>query len=348
MTRILAMSSSKLAVHACDRLVSGDGVPYDRVANKTIVYAARDAVAFMSYTGSAYLENIPTDEWLARALVGEWETVAGPPGTSTGALTWSSTRHGRLPDWFDVGRAAQELQRQLEEVRSILAPDEWPPTVLISGVQWRRSRPEVWHPFLGCVEIAAPGARYEARFFEPLPTSQPFSICERPLPWLLTALEQDRLQVEVMRLGPAADPIERELVAAVRNAARRSPGTIGDEVMTASISANSANVIRIRFHSPRKSSMAVTRNSDGKREYVDVAFSPWIIGPTLAMPPQAVMGFHSIGLGSVEVGNGSFRPMTVEVVDAPQQRQGGRLVGVLQTADRKYSPRLQRKKIRRR
>lgn len=46
-------------------------MPFDPEANKTIVYVARDAIVSIGYTGRAYLEGRPTDQWIAEQLIGE-------------------------------------------------------------------------------------------------------------------------------------------------------------------------------------------------------------------------------------------------------------------------------------
>lgn len=58
-----------------DRLVSsplrGSLVPFEPTANKTIVYFARDAHVSIGYAGQAYLEERPTDQWIAEQLISE-------------------------------------------------------------------------------------------------------------------------------------------------------------------------------------------------------------------------------------------------------------------------------------
>ncbi|QOF73406.1 hypothetical protein IG197_10310 [Aminobacter sp. SR38] len=51
------------------RLTLGNGgKEYYPVANKAVVYRARNAVATRGYSGIAYIEGMPTDDWIVRAL----------------------------------------------------------------------------------------------------------------------------------------------------------------------------------------------------------------------------------------------------------------------------------------
>lgn len=75
MTMVAAASCRGFAVMVSDRLVtlSRNGAfagRHDPLANKTIVYLGRDGLLILGYTGSAYLDGIPTDEWIAQVLWG--------------------------------------------------------------------------------------------------------------------------------------------------------------------------------------------------------------------------------------------------------------------------------------
>jgi hypothetical protein len=67
-TLVLAVATPTYSLHVSDRLVSKGGAPHDRLANKTVVFRATDGVLAFGYTGPAFIDNIPTDTWLADAL----------------------------------------------------------------------------------------------------------------------------------------------------------------------------------------------------------------------------------------------------------------------------------------
>src|ERR1039458_4982917 len=70
---------------------------HDTVANKSVVYLSRDAIVTFGIAGTAYLDGIPTDQWVARELAGQ-EFQAGPfPGTFATQLG-GSFRRTRIND----------------------------------------------------------------------------------------------------------------------------------------------------------------------------------------------------------------------------------------------------------
>lgn len=249
MTKIIAVSSAGLMCHGADRLVSAGGSSFDPLANKTLVYSAPDALAAISYTGSAYLEDLPTDEWLARALTGIDEEITAPPGFTSGASTWRSQRYGPLPRWPDVGGAAHLLAQELESVRPYLKPAETPPSLMITAVKSKRSRPNIWYPFVGIVEYRPSAGAYRAHFLTDLWSNAPFAVVEMPMPHSLDATELASLWQSV--LSAQGDPrrTEDEVVNALRIASAKSPGTIGEDAMSISVSARTGRLIRVRFHS---------------------------------------------------------------------------------------------------
>ena len=70
MTLILSVATPAYALHVGDRLVSTDGTPHDRLANKSVVFRAGDGLLAFGYTGPAFLRGVPTDTWIADALSG--------------------------------------------------------------------------------------------------------------------------------------------------------------------------------------------------------------------------------------------------------------------------------------
>ena len=79
MTLILGLLSRWGAVHVSDRLVtervtSAAGTSsyrgFDAFSNKTVVLRGRDALVTLGYSGRAYLDDLPTDTWIAQTLLG--------------------------------------------------------------------------------------------------------------------------------------------------------------------------------------------------------------------------------------------------------------------------------------
>lgn len=52
-------------------MVTSGGREFDPQSNKTVVAITKDAVLSIAYTGIAYIGELTTDEWLARAIMGD-------------------------------------------------------------------------------------------------------------------------------------------------------------------------------------------------------------------------------------------------------------------------------------
>ncbi|MCB5362257.1 hypothetical protein H0484_00585 [Pusillimonas sp. CC-YST705] len=71
MTLILSLCRRDVVIHGSDRLLTlhPSGEQHDTISNKTVVYEAFDGVFCVGYSGIAYLQNMPTDEWLIRRIL---------------------------------------------------------------------------------------------------------------------------------------------------------------------------------------------------------------------------------------------------------------------------------------
>ncbi|WP_050470483.1 hypothetical protein [Herbaspirillum chlorophenolicum] len=75
MTLIFTKTFANVALQTSDRLVTWKTkekniIPFDRRANKTIIFKAADGIAVIGFAGAAFINNVPTDEWLAEVLYG--------------------------------------------------------------------------------------------------------------------------------------------------------------------------------------------------------------------------------------------------------------------------------------
>jgi hypothetical protein len=100
MTLILAQASRRFALEVSKRLVSRGGKAFDAAANKNVIFIAKDAVVAFGYTGRAYSEGVPTDQWIAEVLIGvRFERGRKPPavrkGGSAGGAEYRPTHHGQ-------------------------------------------------------------------------------------------------------------------------------------------------------------------------------------------------------------------------------------------------------------
>ncbi len=111
MTSILTLVSPAYVVQVSDRRVTlqGGSKEHDPVANKTVVYGARNAIATLGCSGIAYVENIPTDEWIVRALT----DIAPDDPVGLGGLRFGWSRGDCMLDQA-VHRLMKRLDGRLE------------------------------------------------------------------------------------------------------------------------------------------------------------------------------------------------------------------------------------------
>lgn len=115
MTLVVADAGTWYGLMASDRLVtlSRGGVfagQHDTATNKTVVFLTYDALVVFGYTGSAYLEGLPTDQWLAQILWGE----PIRPDPRSGELPFM--RRGRRPGPDGFNANLVQIRRGLAAV----------------------------------------------------------------------------------------------------------------------------------------------------------------------------------------------------------------------------------------
>jgi hypothetical protein len=337
-TKLFSAAAPSLAVQGSDRLVSAGGQPFDPRANKTIVYVSRDGVMFVSYTGSSYVEQLPTDEWLVRELTGVDEVVPPAPGSYGGAATWTAARIGALPEWLSVSDAAARLATSLDTAATLRAADEEPISLHVAGLRWNRDDPRAATTcFVGVVKPTSHGY---AAFLPPLPRSgQDFEFGEWPDSTLYTGSYMEDVSRELGETFPDAAAWEDTIVQAIRHASQQTPTTIGPNCITASVAASGLDVIRIRFHSIRSHGEMVRRNSTGRPQTVKVAYTPWLVAQNYAAPPFAVTGWGEFDLGPVEVAPTFSTRFRAVIIDPPAGSNG--LIAATATPHRKKNPRKQ-------
>src|SRR5438876_988555 len=70
MTLTLATAAWPFAIQVTDRLLTltPTGEPFDRDANKNIIFHGRDGVAAIAYSGIACVDGLPTDQWIVETI----------------------------------------------------------------------------------------------------------------------------------------------------------------------------------------------------------------------------------------------------------------------------------------
>jgi hypothetical protein len=213
---------------ASDRLVSAGGKPLDPLANKSVVYCARNAVVAIAYTGLASLEGIRTDDWIAFKLRGEEPERFAVSNTVA-------------PQWLDIGQAVELLRSETERVFSTGQESKnlrYPHILTISGLQWEKRHRDGQHRVrLFASEIVKPASSAAVRI-ETLVSrheNYPFALHHIP-PRQELAGDVEALSEALQKALPDFRACESILADAIRLVSERSGGLeVGPHVMTISI-----------------------------------------------------------------------------------------------------------------
>ncbi len=124
MTLNLVVANHWHVVQVSDRRLTLNGEPWDDHANKCIVLLCRDALLSLTYTGLAYIGDVPTDQWIADIL-DRYNTPERDMGWSVGILRSAASR------------AFQEGMVPPAEIENEL-------TIMAAGWHWRAGRPQAY------------------------------------------------------------------------------------------------------------------------------------------------------------------------------------------------------------
>jgi hypothetical protein len=265
MTLVLADAGPWYGLMVSDRLVtlSRGGAfagRYDTVANKTVVFLTYDALVAFGYTGSAYIEGLPTDQWLAEILWGAPIT----PNPHSGELPFM--RRGRRPGPHGFNANLLQIRRGLAET-----PEGDRVTILAAGWRIRRRR---LTPVL--IEFGA----WRGAGAEPKLAMRPPRRTGRLLGSVGAEPSLADCEAAFIEGGPApmdapshAAWMAKVLTSIIRSTAARTP-TVGRHVMIVTLEAVRRRVA-CRFE-PYAQHHAFVAHPDGGLE-VPAAFSPWLV-----------------------------------------------------------------------
>jgi hypothetical protein len=249
MTLIMTEVSRLFVLHVADRLVTRDRSPFDRTANKTVIYRARDGIVAMSYTGPAYIAGLPSDQYIAEFLCGHQFRagerigfmVSGPiaaPWLHLGPML--EALRERIGFEFATARMARARTMNFE--------------LLITGWQWYcRKRPR---PTYAGIEKPAGVAqahiwRGRRHFW------RDFALAVTP--------EDQLAEPEYLETNAAlrkafwrADEAEAALVDRIRSVAARPGSNVGPHCMSVLLFQPHMRRVRIRFLSPDPTRLALT------------------------------------------------------------------------------------------
>ena len=143
MTLIVTAATHNGVLMASDRMVSVGLTPFDAAANKALLLVAPTMVAAIGYTGIAYIDGVPTDQWLAEVLVGKPRGWLQGGFKIDGRFTFPQTP-GRL-----VWLIHKELHQLASTRRDKWLGDNWI-QIVVAGIDIQRWR---FRPFLSLVGV---------------------------------------------------------------------------------------------------------------------------------------------------------------------------------------------------
>lgn len=304
MTMVGAAAAPGFAVLVSDRLVTlargrefaGE---HDAMANKTVVYLGHDGLLLLGYTGSAYLNGVPTDEWIAQVL---W----GPPFYRNPDGGLPTAVRGNNDGPRGINQVLLTLRRRLSEV-----PNGRKVSVVASGWRSRRRR---LYPILISFSGADPCLASPSMVLRP-PRRREFVhevVGALPPPEVVeAALAEPRHQP---RNGhEAADWVVSLFTSVIRRTAAQNP-TVGPHVMTVTVPHPANRRISCRFD-PKTTHYACFAHAQPEARTPTV-FSPWIVSEFGYQSPM-VMG----GIAGFKT---KFREWEVEFLgfDAPSAMEG--------------------------
>ena len=280
MTLILARASAEYVLQVTDRLVSKGKQPHDRVANKNVLLFAKNAVVSMAYTGHAYLQDIPTDQWIAEKLTGI-------------AVDEETTFHFGKTDlsWRDIGHSLLFLTDQLTRWRKT---HDFSLFITVTGWQWNsKGRFRPLDGLIGPVRgNRAFGIQYEPRHWYWRGECRTSAAPLGPI----SEAELEELSSNLLR-KPASEA-EGLLVNKIREVSRRS-SVVGPHCISILLPPPSNPIITVRYHMATPSESSKSHELDDDQRVW--GYSPWIIGPRSCYPPHLIVGGRTLKLGPFSI-----------------------------------------------
>lgn len=306
MTLHVGLLGGNLVVQAGDRLLTqkeGKRLkPWEEVANKSLILLATNATAIISYAGLAHIDRMPTDQWLAEKITA---TKSPPP-----------RRPGGSPPMQFGANAPIHLRQAIDRIKSGVAREfsKQPSRsrdngleVLITGYTFKRFRhPNNFHPrpfyaVLAYDKMNPPGYLHEENSLRHWPWNRESfiaSIGNSPAGVIARAAVAQGIATGL----PSMSSIEHNLRDAIRASARSPVGDgIGEECMVISIERIQQKV------------RACFMRADRTNTPFNTAYTPWIIGGGIILPPQhySSPGFRpGVAAGGREIEFASDPPLT--------------------------------------
>lgn len=254
-------------------------------ANKNLVLVLKDAVVALGYSGRAELQGVRTDTWIA-------EKITGVPSFRQGGniASWQQT----LPHEEDIRTTMLRLRMELADVCREMGPARYRVHIAAVGYRWSPKWPYV-HQLLWEITPSPIGDETDYNYYRLQRDRRSCRDCIWVYPSGDLGRSWDRLKEAAEQVASKpkdAGSVERELSAVVRYRSGVSP-YVGPDTMTIGIAPpekkdNLPPLVRIRYHAVDPEKHVGT-------------YSPWIIGPSLAVPPAVVTEEANAFVGNTKV-----------------------------------------------
>jgi hypothetical protein len=287
MTLILTAACPLYVVQVADRLVTRGSDPFDPVANKTVVYRARDALVSIGYSGLAQIGTVPTDEWIVEQLCGA-PIHRGHDGIRPAALSLGG------------GSKNYKLRHACHILRQAVAnlPTTHGHGLFLTIAGWEADRRGGERAVV--IEIERPG------------NPSCVAILSSPRYWqrgrefIVHSIGATTSPQELwMRFGPFRGPqglrcnfaqTENILTGFVRDVAQRQTN-VGAHVLSVVLPRPSLGLSHCRFLPtiPHQAKISFA----GRVSVTDVTHSPWIISPNMVLAPAITVGTDELNLNGI-------------------------------------------------
>jgi hypothetical protein len=289
MTVIASLSGVRYAALASDRLVTCAHPhtrhylgPHDPEANKLVVLLTPDSFVLIGYCGSAYVEGMATDNWIAA-------TVADDPRliTERGARGMFG---GKKPCFRRLHSICNQLRLGLART-----PEGRGVAMNIVGFRLHRRRWWPVHLTLNAAHHLGPDPFMRMRM------RWPWRVNMIPIGAMFT-LQEVAPNISMDAAATDPDYAVAGLTALIRAKAATDP-TVGADVMSAVLLPEEKRV-RCLFN-PSRRHVRTEGTEDGQCSVV-VSYTPWVITPTLYHAPIESPAGDGTSCASFEVGDWVF------------------------------------------
>ena len=286
MTTVIATATRQFCVLVSDRVVTVTrrGRPasvHDSLSNKLVVFIGADAVAVLAYTGAAYLEGLPTDQWMAQTI---WGAPIDPGDDGIIPMVG-----GKRPRCTNLNQTLFSLRAKLRTVNGGAQVE-----IAATGYRYRRKR---FAPFL----IAFDGSTGSG-----LTNASPLMRMQPPADQLgLEGIIGQIPTIATIHAARAEEPVPRLLneaehaayvgrihAATIRRIAELTP-TVGHDVMKVMIP-TSHHRSRGRGPWQRRIICEYEASRLGPEDVGGVGYCPWVVTDCGYQPASIIGNFGII------------------------------------------------------